>query len=94
MNIDRSPSVFRRADAAPAAEGPVGGAWQGFKNWSGRHPRLSRVVWFAVGLALLSAFLTFMVLTGLTPIQPTREVVVSFILINAAIRASISPHVL
>src|ERR1700733_6091735 len=40
---------------------------------------------FAVGLALLSAFLTFMVLTGLTPIQPTREVVVSFILINAAI---------
>jgi multidrug efflux system membrane fusion protein len=54
MNIDRSPSVFRRADAAPAAEGPVGGAWQGFKNWSGRHPRLSRVVWFAVGLALLA----------------------------------------
>src|ERR1700733_3891278 len=40
---------------------------------------------FAVGLALLSAFLTFMVLTGLTPIQPTREVVCSFILINAAI---------
>jgi membrane fusion protein, multidrug efflux system len=54
MNIDRSPSVFRRADAAPAAEGPVGGAWQGFKSWSGRHPRLSRVVWFAVGLALLA----------------------------------------
>jgi two-component system nitrogen regulation sensor histidine kinase NtrY len=40
---------------------------------------------FAVGLALLSAFLTFVVLTGLTPIEPTREVVVSFILINAAI---------
>jgi multidrug efflux system membrane fusion protein len=54
MNIDRSPSVFRRADTAPAAEGPVGGAWQGFKSWSGRHPRLSRVVWFAVGLALLA----------------------------------------
>src|SRR4030088_2129517 len=38
---------------------------------------------FAVGLALLSAFLTFVVLTGLTPIEPTREVVVSFLLINA-----------
>ena len=40
---------------------------------------------FAVGLALLSAFLTFVVLTGLTRIEPTREVVVSFMLINAAI---------
>src|SRR6202162_1177460 len=39
---------------------------------------------FAVGLALLSAFLTFVVLTGLTAIEPTGVVVVSFILINAA----------
>ena len=39
---------------------------------------------FAVGLALLSACLTFIVLTGLTPIEPTREVVVSFMLINGA----------
>jgi two-component system, NtrC family, nitrogen regulation sensor histidine kinase NtrY len=39
---------------------------------------------FAVGLALLSAFLTFMVLSGLTPIEPTRQVVYSFLLINAA----------
>jgi len=39
---------------------------------------------FAVGLALLSAFLTFVVLTGLTPIEPTPEVVYTFILINAA----------
>src|SRR6266404_3318503 len=39
---------------------------------------------FAVGLALLSAFLTFVVLTGLTPIEPTAEVVGSFLLINAA----------
>src|SRR3984893_18959421 len=39
---------------------------------------------FAVGLALLSAFLTFVVLTGLTRVEPTREVVVSFLLINAA----------
>jgi two-component system nitrogen regulation sensor histidine kinase NtrY len=40
---------------------------------------------FAVGLALLSTFLTFVVLTGLTQIEPTRAVVVSFLLINAAI---------
>jgi len=40
---------------------------------------------FAVALALLSAFLTFVVLTGLTPIEPTREVVVSFLMINGAI---------
>ena len=39
---------------------------------------------FAVGIALLSAFLTFMVLSGLTPIEPTRNVVYSFLLINAA----------
>src|SRR6202158_801821 len=39
---------------------------------------------FAVGVALLSACLTFVVLTGLTRIEPTREVVLSFILINAA----------
>ena len=38
---------------------------------------------FAVALALLSAFLTFIVLTGLTSIEPTREVVSSFLLINA-----------
>jgi len=39
---------------------------------------------FAVGFALLSACLTFVVLTGLTPIEPTRGVVVSLLLINAA----------
>ena len=39
---------------------------------------------FAVVIALLSAFLTFMVLSGLTPIEPTRQVVYSFLLINAA----------
>ena len=51
------------------------------KGWSLR--RL--LVPFAVGLALLSTFLTFVVLTGLTQIEPTRAVVVSFLLINAAI---------
>src|SRR3954465_6190344 len=40
---------------------------------------------FAVAVAMLSALLTFVVLTGLTRIQPTREVVISFMLINAAV---------
>ena len=39
---------------------------------------------FAVALALLSAFLTFVVLTGLTRIAPTRDVAVTFMLINGA----------
>ena len=38
----------------------------------------------AVGLALLSAFLTFVVLTGLTRIEPSPEVVKSLLLVNAA----------
>src|ERR1700685_3290106 len=39
---------------------------------------------FAVGLALLSTFLNFVGLTCLRRIQPTPEVVVSFLLINTA----------
>jgi two-component system nitrogen regulation sensor histidine kinase NtrY len=39
---------------------------------------------FAVVIALLSALLTFVVLTGLTPLEPTREVVRAFLLVNAA----------
>ncbi|MES2029921.1 MAG: PAS domain-containing sensor histidine kinase [Pseudomonadota bacterium] len=38
----------------------------------------------AVGLALLSSCLTFVVLNGLTPMAPTHQVVVTFLLINAA----------
>src|SRR6185437_10296102 len=38
---------------------------------------------FAVGIALLSAFLTFAVLSDFTPIEPTSKVVYSFLLINA-----------
>jgi len=38
---------------------------------------------FAVALALLSAILTFVVLTGLSPIEPTAEVVSTFYLIDA-----------
>jgi two-component system, NtrC family, nitrogen regulation sensor histidine kinase NtrY len=49
------------------------------KGWSLR----KLVAPLAVGTALLSAFLTFVVLTGLTPIVPTPEVVNSFLLINA-----------
>ena len=37
----------------------------------------------AVAIALLSAFVTFVVLAGLTPIAPTHEVVVSLLLANA-----------
>jgi two-component system, NtrC family, nitrogen regulation sensor histidine kinase NtrY len=55
-----------------------------FARPKGRSPwRL--VAPFAVCVALLSALLTFVVLTGLTRIQPTREVVISFMLINAAV---------
>src|SRR6202051_2828992 len=39
---------------------------------------------FAVAIALLSAFLTFVVTPGRTPIEPKRDVVYSFLLINAA----------
>jgi two-component system, NtrC family, nitrogen regulation sensor histidine kinase NtrY len=39
---------------------------------------------FAVALALLSAFLTFVVLTGSTRVAPTRDVAVTFMLINGA----------
>jgi two-component system nitrogen regulation sensor histidine kinase NtrY len=49
-----------------------------------RRPLRRLLAPFAVGFALLSACLTFVVLTGLTPIEPTRHVVVTFLLINAA----------
>jgi len=48
------------------------------RGWSLR--RL--LVPFAVGLALLSAFLTFVVLTELTPIRATDRVVATFLAIN------------
>ncbi len=67
ISADTSAASF---DTAPAEEP---------RRWSVRR-------WlapFAVALALLSAFLTFLVLTGLTRIDPTPEVVRSFYLINA-----------
>lgn len=51
MNIDRSAHEFRPTEPEP---GPAGRAWRGIKRWSGRHPRLSRVAWFAVALAILA----------------------------------------
>jgi two-component system nitrogen regulation sensor histidine kinase NtrY len=47
-------------------------------------PWLKLLAPFAVALALLSAFLTFVVLTGLAPIEPTPDVVQSLLLTNAA----------
>ncbi len=38
----------------------------------------------AVGIALLSALATFLVLSGLTPFLPTHDLVVSLLLVNAA----------
>ncbi len=38
----------------------------------------------AVGLALLSAFITFIVLADLTPVSPTHDVVVTLLAVNAA----------
>ena len=53
MNIDRTPGDFRRAEPV-SRPGPVGRIWGGIKRWSGDNPRLSRVVWFTVGLLLLA----------------------------------------
>ena len=55
-------------------------------------PRPPRTLsaWFAPGavvLALASALVTFLILTGLTPIAPTHNVVVSVLLANAAVAA-------
>ncbi len=51
MNIDRTAHEFRSPEPEP---GLAGRTWQGIKRWGGRHPRLSRVIWFAVGLAILA----------------------------------------
>src|SRR3982075_1263203 len=65
------------ADTSAASFDPSFAGSKGWSLWRWLAP-------FAVGLALLSAFLTFVVLTGLTSIEPTRTVVVSFLLINGA----------
>lgn len=55
MNIDRPTSDFQRGQPrSPAGErGFAGRTWDGIKGWSSEHPNLSRVVWFAVGIALV-----------------------------------------
>src|SRR3979490_1063548 len=65
------------ADPSAASFDPSFAESKGWSLWRWLAP-------FAVGLALLSALLTFVVLTGLTSIEPTRKVVVSFLLINGA----------
>jgi two-component system, NtrC family, nitrogen regulation sensor histidine kinase NtrY len=65
------------ADTSAASFDPSFAESKGWSLWRLLAP-------FAVGLALLSACLTFVVLTGLTPIEPTRAVVLSFMLINGA----------
>src|SRR6266481_6937173 len=65
------------ADTSAASFDPSFAESKGWSLWRWLAP-------FAVGLALLSTFLTFVVLTGLTRIEPTRKVVVSFLLINGA----------
>jgi len=67
-SADTSAASF---DTAPAEEP---------RRWSSPRRWLAPV---AVALALLSALLTFVVLTGLTNIEPTAELVRSFYLINA-----------
>src|SRR5271168_5050493 len=48
-------------------------------------PVASRLIGaIAVGVALLSATATFLVLAGLTPISPVHEVVVTLLCVNAA----------
>jgi two-component system nitrogen regulation sensor histidine kinase NtrY len=65
------------ADTSAASFDPSFAESKGWSPWRWLAP-------FAVGLALLSACLTFVVLTGLAPIKPTPVVVYSFILLNAA----------
>jgi multidrug efflux system membrane fusion protein len=50
MNIDHNRSDFQRA---ATVEQPTG-LWGGFRRWSGNHPFMARVLWFAVGLSLLA----------------------------------------
>jgi two-component system nitrogen regulation sensor histidine kinase NtrY len=49
-----------------------------------RHGEMRVLGPISVGIALFSAFITFIVLADLTPISPTHEVVVTLLLVNAA----------
>ena len=64
------------AEQAATAEATIGAA-------PAKRSELRTVGPVVVGLALLSAFITFIVLADLTPISPTHNVVVTLLLVNA-----------
>src|ERR1700716_3746075 len=77
---DAFSSPFAGMTSADTSAPPLDPSFAESRGWS-----LQRLLaLFAVGIALLSTFLTLVVLTGLTRIQPTPEVVISFLLINTA----------
>jgi hypothetical protein len=53
MNIDRPNSDFQRGTQPAPERGVFGRGWDGIKRWSGENPRLSRVVWFALAIAVI-----------------------------------------
>ena len=63
-------------EQAATAEATIGAA-------PAKRSELRTVGPVVVGLALLSAFITFIVLADLTPISPTHNVVVTLLLVNA-----------
>ena len=67
-------SVERAVNADPVISGETTG--------QKRERRIIPAI--AVGMALLSALVTFLVLAGLSPIAPTHDVVVTLLLVNAA----------
>jgi two-component system nitrogen regulation sensor histidine kinase NtrY len=60
--------------ATPLESSPDDGSSRSWRRW---------LAPFAIALAMLSAILTFLVLTGLSPIEPTPQVVNTFYLIDA-----------
>ena len=67
---------FMTVEQAATAEATIGAA-------PAKPSELRTVGPVVVGLALLSAFITFIVLADLTPISPTHNVVVTLLLVNA-----------
>ena len=67
---------FMTVEQAATAEATIGAA-------PAKRSKSRTVGPVVVGLALLSAFITFIVLADLTPISPTHNVVVTLLLVNA-----------
>lgn len=77
----KSPASTTTNHAAPQLKNP---------HLSNPTPRIDRPILFRTGLvvvllALLSAIVTFLILTGLTPIAPSNNVVITVLLINCAL---------